>query len=948
MILRVRICAAALALGALACGGGSGARPAVAPTPVASATPGRATAAPADGSAAGPAETKPKEPIFPPQLAFMAGLMPLHSTGVDRFQAAHATFDGRGVLIAILDSGVDPGVPGLITTSTGAPKILDLRDFSGEGHVALAPLPGPAADGTVTVAGRVLRGAGRISRLAVGSTWYGGVFSELPLGPLPAADVNGNGTNTDAFPVVVVKAVDGWVVFFDSNLNGTFEDEMPLHDYRLGRETIALGRQPLTLVANFTDSSATPDLELYFDTSGHGTHVAGIASGYRMFNVPGFNGVAPGAQIIGLKIANNARGGISVSGSMERALAYAARFAGDRALPLVITMSFGVGNELEGRATIDSIVGAFLAAHPSIAFTISAGNDGPGLSTMGFPASTDLALSVGALEPGVFTAVPQPGAQPPPDLMGWWSSRGGELAKPDLLTPGQAFSTVPAWNVGDEDKTGTSMAAPHAAGLVACLLSAMVQESRTVSAAELGQALEATASPLPGWTVLDQGAGVPRLEAAYRWLVAGHQGSRYVVRVDSGTGVSAVFRRDGLTGPGDTLARFAVHHVDGYRAARFALRSDASWLQAPDTVTAGPYQTSVTVHYHGEALSAPGLYVGTVTARNPGDTLAGPLFRLITTIVVPYDLDARPLADSARTIVTGRTQRYFLRIRHPGSTLHIAAVVADSERALVMKLHEPSGQPARGNPGQDTPLGFGRTSHATLEVPAEDVVAGVYELDLTALTGPPATVEVTAAVAPVAMQPGGGGFVEVSDPGDGTVTGKASVVQVGAERSFSVTGSGAAAESLRVTAPAWAAEGEVEVEMPRPQWNWFTDFGVTVYDSTGQQVHAEPMNYAFERQRFTIEHSLVGQTLQVELLPGFAHVTSPPPAWVATVRIRFLAATPQPLAGDQDVTVVPGGRTALRQPPVASTGLTEGFIPFLEWRIRVANSPDAVRHQAIP
>jgi len=66
------------------------------------------------------------------------------------------------VLIAILDTGIDPGVDGLILTSDGKPKILDLRDFSGEGAVALTPLT-PAGD-TVRVGGRTLTGAGRIGR----------------------------------------------------------------------------------------------------------------------------------------------------------------------------------------------------------------------------------------------------------------------------------------------------------------------------------------------------------------------------------------------------------------------------------------------------------------------------------------------------------------------------------------------------------------------------------------------------------------------------------------------------------------------------------------------------------------------------------------------------------------------------------------------------------------
>src|SRR3989441_8509770 len=108
------------------------------------------------------------------------------------------------------------------------------------------------------------------------------MFRELPLGKLPAADINGNGTNTDVFPVIVVKATDGWVAFLDTNLNGSFEDEMPLHDYRQGRETISLGTKPITLAANFDEVNGAPVLDFFFDTGGHGTHVAGDRKSTRL------------------------------------------------------------------------------------------------------------------------------------------------------------------------------------------------------------------------------------------------------------------------------------------------------------------------------------------------------------------------------------------------------------------------------------------------------------------------------------------------------------------------------------------------------------------------------------------------------------------------------------------------------------------------------------------
>jgi tripeptidyl-peptidase-2 len=108
--------------------------------------------------------------------------MPLASTGADRFVREHPTYDGRGVLIAILDTGVDPGVPGLGTTSTGDPKLVDLRDFSGEGMVTLTRVS-PRRD-TVEIAGRKIGGFGRVVALNTTGPYYGGTLRDLSFTPV--------------------------------------------------------------------------------------------------------------------------------------------------------------------------------------------------------------------------------------------------------------------------------------------------------------------------------------------------------------------------------------------------------------------------------------------------------------------------------------------------------------------------------------------------------------------------------------------------------------------------------------------------------------------------------------------------------------------------------------------------------------------------------------------
>ena len=888
-----------------------------APTPAPRPTP----------SARVPPVEEPVERMAPPEVAHAHGWMPVASTGADGFVREHPTYDGRGVLIAILDTGVDPAVPGLVTTTTDDPKIVDLRDFSGEGRVPLARVT-PRAD-TVLVSGRKLGGFGRVVALDADGPYFAGLLPEPALGALPSSDLNGDGDAADSLPLVVVEATDGWTLFADTDGDTSLAGERPVRDYLVSRETFgwaARGRAPgVNLAASLAASDGEPTLDLVFALDAHGTHVAGIAAANDLYGVSGFDGVAPGAQLLALKISNRAHGSVSGRGSILAALDYAIRFARARRQPLVVNLSFGVGNEREGQARIDRLIDSVLAAHPGLPLVVSAGNDGPGLSTVGFPGSAGRAISVGGTVPAAFLP---PTREKAAEIVADFSARGGEVAKPDIVAPAVAYSSVPRWNAGEEVKQGTSMAAPHVAGLVALLLSAMTQERRAVDARAIRQALMVTARPARQSGYLDEGRGLPDIDAAYRWLAAGGTGPAVEARVPAtGTGAAWIVAEQGGKHSGSVT--FELRRVPSAGSSTYTLRSDAAWLTPPRSLSLSAERTSVELRYTADRLAAPGAHTAVVTGW-PADTTAGPAFTMVTTVVVPADVaDTATLLRRDVPVAPGEVLRSFFRAE--ASRPFQVRLSGGAGHQGLAHLHEPGGAPFREVSAR--PLGSGAEA-AIYRVDARDVVPGEYQAAVVAAPG--GRVAATAGLlhAPVTVGTRTEGGTAVAELVNVSAQEAALGVELrlrGGQRTDTVRASGSAIRTLAFDIPGWATGLEVDVRMSPEQWERFTDFGVTVLDSLGRQVAQDPLEYSFGRLSTVLPQGHGGTRATLALYPGFADARDEG-EWsvVTTIRLYADSAVPvPPSAAAGELRLKPGAAAEARfELPGTPWPLPPGFAPL--------------------
>lgn len=525
------------------------------PTPAADRATGSKTRAKSTGSYAAPGKKTPAKNPYNPSF----------ETGAVDFVKQNPKADGRGITIGVLDAGVDLGHPALQKTSTGERKITDwvtatdpVSDDDGTWLRMTDAVSGP----TFTYKGRTYsapKGKYKISLFAEAATKGGDM----------AGDLNRDGDTTDVWAVLYDPVTGATRV--DLNNNADFRDDTAMKPYKEKHQVSYFGKDnPRTDVVEripfvvenrkgvvYNAAGDTSDyVSIGVIESEHGTHVAGITAANGLFGGK-MNGAAPGAKIVSSR-ACTWSGGCTNIALTEGMIDLVVNRGVD-----VVNMSIGGLPPLNDGNNARSELYKRLIDIYGVQLVISAGNDGPGVNTIGDPGLADHVISVGASISKETWAANYGSAVTKKYDMLPFSSRGPREDggfTPTLTAPGASINSTQTWLPGSPVAEagyslpagysmlqGTSMASPQAAGATALLLSAAKQKHIEVPPADLRTALTSTATQIKGVPAHAQGAGLINIIDAWKQIKKqGAPAHEYTVKAPVDTAIDFALKTPGF------------------------------------------------------------------------------------------------------------------------------------------------------------------------------------------------------------------------------------------------------------------------------------------------------------------------------------------------------------------------------------------------------------------
>ena len=236
-----------------------------------------------------------------------------------------------------------------------------------------------------------------------------------------------------------------------------------------------------------------------YDDQGHGTHCSGIVAGNGSASEGKYKGAAPDASLVGVKVLDK-----NGSGSFTNVIKGIQWAVENKNKFNINVISMSLGGPVSQSYKDDPVAQAVeKAVEAGIIVVVAAGNSGPSKETIGTPANAEHVITVGALDD-------KGTVEREDDGIAYFSSRGptkyDKLTKPDIVTPGVKITSCDNDGNGYVSMSGTSMATPLAAGVMALA----VQVKPDVTPEEIKTLARGSADKLPDPKLDEntQGAGV--------------------------------------------------------------------------------------------------------------------------------------------------------------------------------------------------------------------------------------------------------------------------------------------------------------------------------------------------------------------------------------------------------------------------------------------------------
>jgi hypothetical protein len=714
----------------------------------------------------------PGSGVVPPpsNLGPQNAYMPTYRIGAPQFVAAHPTYDGRGVKVGIVDTGVDLDRPELqkALDVNGKPvaKIYDWTTQTSNrltdpanGDPTWVPMttvtPNDNGQNISTDAGKyqlpaALKGTTHVLKF--------GVFAEGDprLGGELGSDVNRDGDTNDTFGVL--EDTSTRTVWVDADQNGNFMNDAAMQDYAVNHDVNHFGKdnngtkgvvETVPFVVQTTSTGTLVNIGII--SGGHGTHVAGTVAGNGFFGGQ-FNGVAPNAQLAVARVC------LFITGcfTSDQVRAFNYLITVDKVN--IIQMSIGGlpalnddANDAEAQV-VDNLTKQF-----GVQFFFSQGNDGPGANTAGSPGTARAAVGSGAYQSQDTWTANYGNSVPKEDTLWTFSSRGpsedGQV-KPNIVSPGSELSTWPAWNMsenpfaggigarpyqlppGYEMIQGTSMASPMSAGAGALLISAALQNGFTPTPDQLQKSLYSSARYLNGYQAYEQGNGLTQVGPAWEILKTKPATPGITSTAPINTKISqliapydgyGIYEREGWK-PGDSRDRTITFSSTDGKAGTYNL----SWLGNDGTFKLS--QSSITIPASGGMSltvhigpAAAGIHSAILRLDDPSS--AGYEYETLNTVIAGQQFSA-PSYSITQNGTADRADKtsFFVNVADGTPVLQLNEAITAGRTKL--DVIDPFGVPYTLPLPCGCALDYSTGGSQTLSIP--NPMSGVWEVDLEA------------------------------------------------------------------------------------------------------------------------------------------------------------------------------------------------------------------------